>query len=42
MYRVLEKDPTQDGIRALLRDFKAHLDARGLEAGKRHYISCVE
>jgi hypothetical protein len=31
MYRVLEKDPTQDDIRALLRDFKAHLDARGLK-----------
>jgi hypothetical protein len=31
MYRVLEKDPTQDDIRGLLRDFKAHLDARGLE-----------
>lgn len=30
MYRVLETDPTQDDIRALLRDFKAHLDARGL------------
>ena len=29
MYRVLEKDPTQDDIRALLYDFKAHLDARG-------------
>jgi Transposase len=31
MYRVLEKAPTQDDIRALLRDFKAHLDARGLK-----------
>jgi hypothetical protein len=31
MYRVLETDPTQDDIRALLRDFKAHLDARGLK-----------
>jgi len=30
MYRVLEKAPTQDDIRALLRDFKAHCDARGL------------
>jgi hypothetical protein len=30
MYRVLEKDPTRDDIRALLRDFKAHCDARGL------------
>ena len=30
-YRVLEKDPTQDDIRGFLRDFKAHLDARGLE-----------
>lgn len=30
IYRVLEADPTQDDIRALLRDFKAHLDARGL------------
>jgi Transposase len=30
MYRVLEKDPTQDDIRALLRDFKAHCEARGL------------
>jgi hypothetical protein len=30
-YRVLEKDPTQDDIRAWLRDFKAHLDARGLK-----------
>jgi hypothetical protein len=31
IYRVLEKDPTQNDIRALLRDFKAHLDARGLK-----------
>ena len=31
MYRVLETDPTQDDIQALLGDFKAHLDARGLE-----------
>lgn len=31
MYRVLETDPTQDDIHALLGDFKAHLDARGLE-----------
>jgi hypothetical protein len=31
MFRVLETDPTQDDIRALLRDFKAHLDARGLQ-----------
>jgi hypothetical protein len=31
MYRVLEKGPTQDDIRGLLRDFKAHLDARGME-----------
>jgi hypothetical protein len=30
-YRVLEKDPTQDDIRAFLRDFKAHLDVRGLK-----------
>lgn len=30
-YRVLEKDPTQDDIRGFLRDFKAHLDARGLK-----------
>jgi Transposase len=30
-YRVLEKDPTQDDIRAFLRDFKAHLDARRLK-----------
>ena len=30
-YRVLEKDPTQDDIRAFLRDFQAHLDARGLK-----------
>ena len=30
-YRVLEKDPTHDDIRAFLRDFKAHLDARGLK-----------
>jgi Transposase len=30
-YRVLEKDPTQDDIRAFLGDFKAHLDARGLK-----------
>ena len=29
-YRVLEKDPTHDDIRAFLRDFKAHLDAGGL------------
>ena len=31
MYRVLETDPTQDNIRALLRDFRAHLDTRGLK-----------
>ncbi len=30
-YRVLEKDPTQDDIRGFLRDFKAHLDTRGLK-----------
>jgi hypothetical protein len=30
MYRVLEKDPTRDDIHALLRDSKAHCDARGL------------
>ena len=31
MYRVLEKDPTQDDIRGFLRDFKAQLDTRGLK-----------
>jgi hypothetical protein len=31
MYRVPEKDPTRDDIRALLGDFEAHLDARGLK-----------
>jgi hypothetical protein len=30
-FRVLEKDPTQDAIRAFLGDFKAHLAARGLK-----------
>jgi Transposase len=30
-YRVLEHDPTQDDIRAFVRDFKTHLDARGLK-----------
>ncbi|MFO0889889.1 MAG: hypothetical protein U0790_12200 [Isosphaeraceae bacterium] len=30
MYRVLEKAPTRDDIRGLLRDFKARCDARGL------------
>jgi hypothetical protein len=30
-YRVLEKGPTQDDIRAFLPDFQAHLDARGLK-----------
>jgi hypothetical protein len=29
--RVLEKDPTQDDIRGFLREFKAHLDTRGLK-----------
>jgi hypothetical protein len=29
-YRVLEHDPTQDDIRAFLRDFRAQLEARGL------------
>jgi Transposase len=29
-YRVLEKDPTHDDIRAFLRDVRAQLDARGL------------
>jgi hypothetical protein len=31
MYRVLEKDPTQDDIRGFLHDFKAQLDTRGLK-----------
>jgi hypothetical protein len=30
-FRVLEHDPTQDDIRSFLADFKARLDARGLE-----------
>jgi hypothetical protein len=30
-YRVLEKDPTQDDIRAFLLDFRGHLDTRGLK-----------
>jgi hypothetical protein len=30
-YRVLEKPPIQDDIRAFLRDFKAHLDILGLK-----------
>ena len=31
VYRVLEHDPIQDDIRAFLRDFRAHLEARGLQ-----------
>jgi hypothetical protein len=30
-YRVLEHDPTQDDIRLFLRDFRAHLESRGLQ-----------
>jgi hypothetical protein len=30
VYRVLEHDPTHDDIRLFLRDFRAHLEARGL------------
>jgi hypothetical protein len=30
VYRVLEHDPTHDDIRLFLRDFRAHLEVRGL------------
>jgi hypothetical protein len=29
-FRVLDQDPTQDDVRAFLKEFKGHLDSRGL------------